>query len=677
MKRLFPAGGLVALSMAAVAASETYSAAEVFWPDAKPKVETSEGVRAERYGDEMAVFVEKCPDAKWPAAYFTFPAPRDIAWVGRILVAVTNRSDRPLRIGVKVRADTVQGQLPDKSAGIGPGRSRVISLPLRMEQWVFKGAHGLTGLKRYPAVGGGSSYTLSKTHAIAVYGPRGGNGVAYGVTRIELVPGELRNVRQRVLDPHTFYPWVDEFGQANFAEWPEKVHSQEELCARTAGEDADLAAHPDAIPESDRFGGWAGGPQLKATGRFRTEKVNGKWWLVDPDGHLFFAQGVNFTWENAATGVSGREKYFECLPPKWGKAKPFWEYHTAPTFRSFYHDPSNTPFWAFSFTAYNQWRKFGDNWRTASLDLTMRRLKGWGINVTTSTPGEVRQRRQVPFIGGFGVKGPLIETATGGCWTPLIDPFTPEFAESCRQGAERCRADTTNEFCVGWTSGNELSWGGDGAELARSILKARDDQPAKMALVAMLKEMGKTAETASYAELCTLGEAVADKYYSTIRAAIKAVSPDMLYLGDRNYRTNPDVFRAASRHLDVITVNDYDFQPTRTLPEGAVDKPFWVTEFHFGCYDTGYFYASLIPVLDQKARGRAYAAYVFSAVDNPNYVGANWFCWRDCPLTGQLAEGANAQCGLVSTTDIPYDELVKAMREVSSTMYRRRYGETK
>ena len=34
------------------------------------------------------------------------------------------------------------------------------------------------------------------------------------------------------------------------------------------------------------------GPKLRATGFFRAEKVGGKWWLVDPEGHLFFSLGV-------------------------------------------------------------------------------------------------------------------------------------------------------------------------------------------------------------------------------------------------------------------------------------------------------------------------------------------------------------------------------------------------
>ncbi|UKI34212.1 MAG: hypothetical protein L6W00_13000 [Lentisphaeria bacterium] len=35
------------------------------------------------------------------------------------------------------------------------------------------------------------------------------------------------------------------------------------------------------------------GPKLKATGFFRVERCEGKWYFVDPEGRLFFSRGVN------------------------------------------------------------------------------------------------------------------------------------------------------------------------------------------------------------------------------------------------------------------------------------------------------------------------------------------------------------------------------------------------
>jgi len=46
---------------------------------------------------------------------------------------------------------------------------------------------------------------------------------------------------------------------------------------------------------ADRFDGYGGSTdlQLEATGYFRTTRFRGRWALVDPDGHLFFSQGIN------------------------------------------------------------------------------------------------------------------------------------------------------------------------------------------------------------------------------------------------------------------------------------------------------------------------------------------------------------------------------------------------
>jgi hypothetical protein len=50
---------------------------------------------------------------------------------------------------------------------------------------------------------------------------------------------------------------------------------------------------PGAPPPTDRWGGRTDRPARRATGYFRTEQVDGRWWLVTPDGHLYWNVGVN------------------------------------------------------------------------------------------------------------------------------------------------------------------------------------------------------------------------------------------------------------------------------------------------------------------------------------------------------------------------------------------------
>lgn len=648
-----------------------YAAPKPVWPSQDVRLEARQGAAIETCDGTVFVQTERCRPNSFPNVAFVYREAADLSSVRALRATFTNCTDSSLRIALKVKGETVQGQLPEGGCMVPAHESRVYTLPLYMERWVFDKDPHLLGLKRKPHVGGGSSYSLQKVKAITAYIVAADN-VRYGVSNLELVMDGPARVPSRVLKADEFCPWVDEFGQANFAEWPDKVHSREELRARAASEEAEIAASPEGIPEADRFGGWANGPQLKATGHFRTEKVNGKWWLVDPEGHLFFSHGVNCGWELAPTGITGRESYFEKLPPREGETLQFWKHFKNPTFRNYYSEPGHYPFWAFSFTKYDLWLKYGEGWYTRNAEMSQRRMKAWGINTHSGRiPGLEKLPRRVPFVTGFSTKSrPIV--GVNGYWGKLGDPFAPEFEKSCIEGAERVRAWGLSEWCVGWTSDNEKSWCRDGATLARGVLASPEDQPARIALMKMLAEKGMTTNTVTDAVLRELGEAVAEKYYSTVRAAIKRVAPDILYLGDRNDKRNPDVFRAAARNCDVVTVNIYDHIPSVRLPADAEDKPLMVTEFHFGCYDTGYFYASLIPVNDQKERAECYLKYLRAAVDNPAYVGAHWFCWRDCTITGQLSEGANAQCGIVSTTDVPYTELVKAIRTVSREMYSRR-----
>jgi agarase len=61
------------------------------------------------------------------------------------------------------------------------------------------------------------------------------------------------------------------------------------------------------------------------------------------------------------------------------------------------------------------------------------------------------------------------------------------------------------------------------------------------------------------------------------------------------------------------------------------------------------------------------------SVLNKSYmVGAHWFQYVDEPITGRAFDGENANIGFVDVTDTPYPELIKAVKEVTSTMYQKR-----
>jgi len=76
----------------------------------------------------------------------------------------------------------------------------------------------------------------------------------------------------RQVKPASYFPFIDAYGQYKHTEWPEKIHSPQDLVKEHARELAELNKTP-APASWDRFGGWANGPKLKATGSFRTVSV--------------------------------------------------------------------------------------------------------------------------------------------------------------------------------------------------------------------------------------------------------------------------------------------------------------------------------------------------------------------------------------------------------------------
>ncbi|POA43823.1 beta-agarase [Pseudomonas sp. MPR-ANC1] len=110
---------------------------------------------------------------------------------------------------------------------------------------------------------------------------------------------------------------VDAYGQSTRSKWPEKIATDEQLKSAAAKAQQQLKTWLAEREKSllDKFGGWSKGPVFKASGFFRTEKRDGRWYLVTPEGHPFYSLGVNtISPEVNQTYVAGREYMFESLP---------------------------------------------------------------------------------------------------------------------------------------------------------------------------------------------------------------------------------------------------------------------------------------------------------------------------------------------------------------------------
>ena len=110
--------------------------AETVWPGGAVKLVPGRCAKVEARGDVAYVTAVGPGRANvWPAAYFTFPEQRNLSCVEAVKVTITNCSDEVLRVGVKIKAVTEQGQTPDGGTSVQAGKERTYRLPLYLSNW--------------------------------------------------------------------------------------------------------------------------------------------------------------------------------------------------------------------------------------------------------------------------------------------------------------------------------------------------------------------------------------------------------------------------------------------------------------------------------------------------------------------------------------------------------------
>jgi hypothetical protein len=494
-------------------------------------------------------------------------------------------------------------------------------------------------------------------------------------------------------DAQPFFPFIDTFGQYMHKDWPGKVHSLEDLQQHLASERAEYQKNP-GPDDWCTYGGWKGGPQLKATGFFRTEKYQGKWWLVDPNGHLFFSQGIDCVRMLDSTPMDDRAGWFADSPsvdPAW---KSFQGQHGY-ALKGHYAGKSPA---VFSFAACNLARKYGSDWTKAANEMAHQRLRSWGLNtIGLWSDGATTQLRKTAYVTGMGTGNARMIEGSEGYWSKFPDPFDPEFRKHVMQSMAHHKGNSAGDpWCLGYFSDNEMSWG-DEVSLSIASLKSPADQSAKKAFIADLQAKYVTIEKLndawgtkhlSWEALSTCREAperkkaeadllafysrVAGEYFRVVSEVIHEVAPHQLYLGCRFAWVNSRATAEAARYCDVVSFNLYQNEVADFHGNGPADVPMIIGEFHFGALDRGMFHTGLVPVADQNARARAYENYVRGALRHPNFVGCHWFQYQDEPLTGRVYDEENYQIGFVDGVDTPYAETVEAARRISRDLYRYR-----
>ncbi len=438
-----------------------------------------------------------------------------------------------------------------------------------------------------------------------------------------------------VLEPG---PLVDEFGQYIRADWPGKAKSVD-----TLRKDWDEEAR--SLSPGD-FGYCSYGGYLKtsarATGYFRVEQIDGHWWFVDPDGHLFLSVGSDVMGPASETRTKGRQAIFQALPPEGLRSERMRD-----------GDPGA------SFFTWNLVRRYGEDWPGKWVETSLRRMDAWGLNTVAnwSHPSLWDSHRK-PYVIPLGNWSMEVN------YLGLPDVYSEAFARNADRSAQRqCESRKNDPWLLGYFLANEPPFPQKELQTVELILAGSD--------TATQRELKKWLAAGDTPERRREFIAQAfERYVQVTSEAVKRYDPNHLNLGMRSGGRPTDAEIRVARHFDVYSVNIYDFEVkperVRRISE-LTGKPVIIGEFHFGTPGRG-LAASLVQVRDQAERGVAYRYYVENAFAMPELIGTHWFQWADQPCTGRF-DGENYNIGLVDVTDRPYASMVEALKATHHRLY--------
>ena len=415
-----------------------------------------------------------------------------------------------------------------------------------------------------------------------------------------------------------------------------------------------------------------GAQATASTNFFRAATVDGRDWIVAPDGSRQLFLGIDhvrpFGWKDRTLGFDVYGRFVETNYP----TKEAW------------------------------------------LDETLGRLGDWGFNTLANHCDEPLLRHRglahtiTLYLGGKFARGKdpdrWITKWTGPC-TGFPNVFHPDFERVIRERArELCAPHRDDPDLMGWFLDNELKWWGS-ADKARKDLALFDtvralppEHTARKALEEFVANGvavdGNRRQSTAIDGDCSnaLREAflrlVADRYFSVLCAAIREADPNHMILGCRFAApftaTHPVLWEVAGQHCDIVSFNCYpwaDIDRGVVLDEkggipvadrfreihGWCGKPLVVTEWSFPALDTGRpcFHGAGQRFPTQEGRAAATALYARTLLSLPFVAGYSYFMFLDQPRSGisqTFREDSNY--GLVDEFGKPYEAVTAALREV-------------
>jgi hypothetical protein len=382
--------------------------------------------------------------------------------------------------------------------------------------------------------------------------------------------------------------------------------------------------------------------KTKATGFFYAARIEGRWWLVDPEGCLFLHKGVASV---RMLGTAGSEN-------AWNEQ-----------FGSQTNWPSRT-------TALL--RENGFNGLGAWSDVERLREVGPPLVYT----------RTWSFMASYGKKrgGTYQQPGHTGYPHDCIFVFDPGFEAFCDQYARSLAVGKEDQCLLGHFSDNELPLN---RAALRNYLQLPEPDPGHQAALAWMR--ARHGEKATAKDIMDQDEQdflalVVERYFRIVSKAIKRYDPNHLYLGARFHGAVPrlpEVFRAAGPYVDVVSVNLYHVwtpdQDRLAMWERESGRPVLITEWYAKGMDSGLANTTGAGwlVKTQRDRGRFYQNFALALLQAKGCVGWHWFKYIDNDPTAAKVDPSNVDSnkGIVNNRYVPYAPLLEAMKQLNQRAY--------
>lgn len=396
-------------------------------------------------------------------------------------------------------------------------------------------------------------------------------------------------------------------------------------------------------PEYSKYGGIAA-TKFPAIGFFYTKKVNDRWWLVDPEGHLFIHKAVCCVGPGTSKNFKANQKAKYGSDEAWAEASMDW------------------------------FREIGFNGTAA-----------WSKNELLM---ETRNRpvyvQKWSFMSSYAKTRGVAQMGSGNhkYANSVIPVFDPEFVAFADEYAKQLEETKDDPYLLGHFSDNEMPLRPNALDLCLTMDPS--DSSNQAATAWLQKRKGSTEvkpKDITDEDRDAFYGYYVDRYFSIVSAAIKKYDPNHLFIGIRliGVSNNETVMRVYGKYADVLSMNWYgDWMLEKERIDNWAtwtDKPFIISEWYAKGHDvpglTNESGAGWL-VHTQKERGYYYQNMVLNLLSKKNAVGWHWFRYTDNDPEDLTTDPSNRNSnkGIVNVKYEPYAELTDAMKAINSQSYR-------